>query len=90
MASIVLNWGSMKKTLYSNEHNELRKLLKQVRLGAGLRQEDLARLVGKPQSFISKCESGERCLDLLELRQVCQAVGVPLKEFVNRLEESLK
>ena len=80
----------MKKSLYSHEQQQLSKLLKQIRLGAGLRQEDLAQLLGRPQSFVSKCESGERCLDILELRQVCQAVGVTLPDFVNRLEGSFK
>lgn len=80
----------MKRTIHSHEQKQLRKLLRQVRLGAGLRQAELAQFLGKPQSFVSKFESGERRLDLLELRQVCSALGVPLAEFVNRLEALLK
>jgi transcriptional regulator with XRE-family HTH domain len=68
----------------------LQALLKEVRNEAGLRQADLAERLGQPQSFVSKYESGERRLDILELRQVCQALGVPLREFVRRLEERLK
>lgn len=80
----------MEKSIYSNEQKQLSKLLKQIRLGAGLRQEDLATSLGKPQSFVSKYESGERCLDLLELRQVCNAIGISLGEFVNRFEGIIK
>ena len=80
----------MQRTIHSNEQKHLRKLLRQLRLGAGLRQADLAELLGKPQSFVSKYESGERRLDLLELRQVCKALGVSLTEFVVRLEALLK
>lgn len=80
----------MRKTLHSAEQKQLRKLLRQVRLGAGLRQADLAKVLGKPQSFISKFESGERRIDVLELRQVCEAIGITLEEFVNRLERLLK
>ncbi|MEX2308174.1 MAG: helix-turn-helix transcriptional regulator [Pirellulales bacterium] len=80
----------MQRTIHSNEQKQLRKLLRQLRLGAGLRQADLADLLGKPQSFVSKYESGERRLDLLELRQVCKALGIPLSEFVVRLEATLK
>jgi predicted transcriptional regulator len=69
---------------------DLQALLKEVRMESGLRQSDLAERLGQPQSFVSKYESGERRLDILELRQVCQAVGVPLQEFVRRLEERLR
>lgn len=61
-------------------------LLRQMRLDAGLRQGDLARKLGEPQSFVSRCESGERRLDILELREFCAALGVSLAIFVERLE----
>jgi transcriptional regulator with XRE-family HTH domain len=56
---------------------------------AGLRRADLARVLRMPQSVVSKYESGERRLDILELRQVCDAVGLTLKDFVARLEGEL-
>jgi len=61
-------------------------LLRRMRLDAGLRQADLARKLGQPQSFVSKYESGERRIDVLELRQICMVLGVSLSEFVRRLE----
>lgn len=68
----------------------LRKLLRQLRKEAGLRQQDLAIRLGQPQSFVSKYEIGDRRLDVLELRQVCMAMGVPLTTFIKRLEQLLK
>jgi transcriptional regulator with XRE-family HTH domain len=65
-------------------------VLRQVRVEAGMRQEDLAQALGMPQSAVSKFESGERRLDLLELRDVCQALGISLIEFVRRFEGSLR
>jgi len=62
------------------------RLLRQVRTEAGLRQVDLAKKLRQPQSFVSKYESGERRLDLLELRQVCEALGISLSDFVRRFE----
>lgn len=62
-------------------------LLREVRLEAGLRQVDVAEKLGVPQSFVSNYEKGERRLDLLELRRVCEAVGFSLGEFVRRFEE---
>ncbi len=80
----------MEKSIHSPEQTTLQRLLRQIRRGAGLRQEDLAQLLGKPQSFVSNYERGERRLDLLELRQICQAVGIPLIDLVQRFEESLR
>lgn len=61
-------------------------LLQRVRTEAGLRQEDLAEKLGQPQSFVSRCESGERRVDVMELREICEALGTTLAEFVRRLE----
>ncbi len=44
----------------------------------------------KPQAFVSYYESGARRLDLLELRQVCKVLGVPLVQFVRRFEKALQ
>jgi transcriptional regulator with XRE-family HTH domain len=79
----------MEKSIYSPEQEALQRVLRQLRLGAGLRQEDLAARLNEPQSFVSKCESGERRLDLIELRQLCDALGVTLLELVERFEEQL-
>jgi len=64
-------------------------LLRQIRLDAKLRQVDLAKRLGQPQSFVSKYESGERRLDILELRSLCKAVGTTLEQFVTELEQRL-
>jgi len=71
----------------SGDKKLLVTLLKKIRQDAGLRQTDLAVSLGKPQSYVSKYESGERRLDILELRQVCRAVGISLVEFSRRLEK---
>lgn len=80
----------MEKSIFTSEQAKLQELLRQIRLGAGLRQADLAEKLGQLQSFVSKYESGERRLDLLEVRQICQVVGISLSEFVERLEKSLQ
>lgn len=76
----------MDKSIYSRRQDALQGLLRQVRTEAGLRQVDLAAKLGQPQSFVSKCESGERRLDLLELEQVCIGCGITLVDFVTRLD----
>ncbi|MGC9968967.1 MAG: helix-turn-helix transcriptional regulator [Bryobacteraceae bacterium] len=69
---------------------QLRALLRRMRINAGLTQTDVAQRLGQPQSFVSKYESGERRLDILELREVCAVIGVTLAEFVRRLEQALQ
>lgn len=81
--------SEMEKSLYSKNHKVFLALLKQVRLDAGLRQEDIAKRLRKPQSFVSKYESGERRLDILELGEISEAMGLSLAEFVRQLERSL-
>ncbi len=79
----------VKKSLYSDEQRVLQDLLRQLRTEAGLRQEEVAARLEIYQTFISKYESGERILDLPELRQVCRALGVSLIDFVARYEQVL-
>lgn len=67
----------------------LQSLLREMRENAGLRQEDLARVLQKPQSFVSKYESGERRLDVLEVRDICFALNVPFPELAQTLDERL-
>ncbi len=65
-------------------------LLRQIRQEAGLRQEDLAERLGRPQSFVSKYETGERGLDVVELYDVCAACGISLSKFASRLERLVR
>jgi transcriptional regulator with XRE-family HTH domain len=67
----------------------LKSLLRDVRERAGLRQVDLAEEIGRPQSFISEYEAGQRRLDLVELREVCLACGTTLRKLVNEYERRL-
>jgi hypothetical protein len=45
--------------------------------------------LGETQTFVSKCERGERRIDVMELRMFCQAFGFSLKEFVSLLEKAI-
>ena len=80
----------MEKNLYTARQAILLGLLRSVRKETNLRQEDVAKLLERPQSFVSKYESGERRLDVLELLDVCEALGLPLTEFIQKLESKLQ
>lgn len=77
------------KTIHSPEYAVFLRLLRQIRERQEITQEQLAERWGVTQSFISKCERGERRIDALELRSFCQAMDVSLTSFVAELEQLL-
>jgi len=56
--------------------------LKIARIRAGLTQGDVAKKLKAYKSFISKCESGERKIDVIELAEFCHIYGLTLTEFL--------
>ena len=80
----------MGKSIYSAGQEKLQELLCQVRREAKLTQTALARKLRRPQSYVSKIESGERRLDLIELRQLCKATGISLTDFLRRFEQTVR
>jgi transcriptional regulator with XRE-family HTH domain len=80
----------MKKKVYIAQRSRLVSLLREIRIEAGLTQMELAERIERDQTFVSKYESGQRRLDVLELREICQSTGLTLEEFVRRLEKALK
>lgn len=83
-----LAWGTnfVEKSVVSSDYALFRACLRQARRKAGLTQAQLAQRLGETQTFVSKCERGERRLDLLEARAFCIALGVPFQTFVEMLD----
>jgi transcriptional regulator with XRE-family HTH domain len=81
--------GAVAKTTYLPEMAILRELLREIRESADLRQVDLAEALERPQSFVSEYESGQRRLDLVELREVCEECGTSLANLVDEYERRL-
>ena len=54
---------------------KLISFLIQLRKEAGLTQDQVAKILGKPQSFVSKYESGERSLDFIEVIELIEALA---------------
>ncbi len=80
----------MKKIKDLNHRVIFLSLLKETRVCSGYTQATLAKKLRQPQSFISKYESGERRLDVLELRKICSVLGVKLPDFIKQLESKLR
>lgn len=79
----------MTSAIWGNQQTTFQKTVRSLRLEAGLTQTELSKLLGKPQSYVSKYESGERRLDIIELREVCVRCGISLHSFALRLEQDL-
>jgi len=73
------------KSTHTGEYDRFRLLLIEARKGAGLSQSELAERLGKPQSFVSKFERGERRLDVVEFRQVADAIGIEPLRFLRKV-----
>ena len=80
----------MKKNIRLDQQKKLLVLLRGIRADAGLTQTELASCLARDQTFVSKYESGERRLDILELREVCQALGTDLIAFIRKLDNDLR
>ena len=61
------------------------KMLEQERVQANLTQVQLAKKLGKPQSYVSKYENGERRLDLIEFLQIASCLRINVTDFIERL-----
>jgi transcriptional regulator with XRE-family HTH domain len=62
-------------SIYSDQYQLLLELLLEARKAAGVTQQDLAKKLRRPQSFVSKVERGERRLDVVEFLQIARIIG---------------
>ena len=75
----------MPRSRRSPRYSRLTEMLVRARQDAGLSQVDLARRLGRPQSYVSKYESGERRLDVVEFLEATEAMGCPAIDLIASL-----
>ena len=63
--------------------------MKELRLNSNLKQSELAYKLQKPQSYVSKYESGEKFLYFTEIDEICHALDIPLLDFIKQYENYL-
>lgn len=64
--------------------------LKQMRLDAQITQTQLAKILGKPQSFVSKYENGDRALEISEVYLICKELNKSLQDFEEVLDNLMQ
>lgn len=72
----------MGKTIYSRDHLLIIDRLKQARAQADLDQAEVAKLLGKSQSYISKIEAGQRKIDIIQLKDFAKIYKKNLSFFI--------
>ena len=82
----------MTKSVFTKDYNYFRELLIKSRKEVGLKQSEVAHKLQKPQSFVSKYESGERRLDVIEFIEISEVLNINpidiIKELIKNNEDS--
>lgn len=78
------------KSLYTQEWEALLKILRDLRVKRGWTQEQLARELGRPQSFVAKVEAGERKLDVPQFINYTGVLGADPVEEMRRLMKAIQ
>lgn len=76
----------MGSSVYSSRYKAFLKRLKTARLEAGLTQVEVAARLNVPQSYVSKCESGERRVDVIELMDFAELYNRSILYFTDPME----
>lgn len=79
----------MPSSLHSHQYHIFRSLLVAAREKSGLTQVQIAEGLGKPQSFISKYERGERRLDFTEFIELADMLGIDIADFVSHYQSAI-
>lgn len=75
--------------LWDSKREALRETLKELRIEKELTQAQLAMKLSKPQSYVSKYESGERKLDFIEVLDVADSLAIDSSSILNLYLEKL-
>lgn len=79
----------MKKSIHNEQYRQLIKMLRSLRESKGITQEQLASKLNITQGIVSKIESCERRIDVIETRNICNALDFSFCDFVNLVENEL-
>ena len=73
---------TMNKTIYSKDHKNIVEQLKKARQETGLDQSEVAKMLDRTQSHVSKVESGQRRIDIVSLKEFARIYKKPIDYFL--------
>lgn len=79
----------MTRSVFLQSYGVLTQCLVEARVAKGVTQIELAELLGRPQSFVSKVEGGDRRLDVIEFLQIITALNVDPEPIIQSLMAAL-
>jgi transcriptional regulator with XRE-family HTH domain len=79
----------MRKSVHTRDYATFLELLIEIRHRTGLTQAQLGKQLPFEQPAISKIERGERRVDVIELKMICDQLGISLLDFIAELEKRL-
>lgn len=79
----------MRKSVHTRDYAIFLELLIEFRSRSGLTQTQLGQQLPFEQPAISKMERGERRIDVIELKLICECLGVSLQDFIAELQKRL-
>ncbi len=77
------------RTIHTKEYKKFLRHLAQARENASLTQAEVAKKLQKPQSFVSKCEQGERTVNVIDLIKFAKIYNVSLDFFFESINIEL-
>jgi len=86
VCTVALMRKPMPKSIFSATYKMFLEEFRAAREKAGT-QEEIAKRLGQTQTFVSKCERGERRIDIAELISFCDVFGLDAAQFVRRVQE---
>lgn len=76
----------VKKFVRSEAYRLFQQLLIEERKKSGFSQQEVADRLGRPQTYVSKCELGTRRMDVIEFLEMADVIGFDPQAFINRLK----
>lgn len=74
----------MKNDIYSSKHKFLAQQLRKAREASGLDQKEVAEILDKTQSYISKIEAGQRRIDVVQLQEFAKIYKKSINFFIEK------
>ncbi len=78
----------MVRTLDSPRHEALRAFIVERRNKAKLRQVDVAKRLGRSQSYVTYVETGQKLIDVVELMEWAEAIGFDPRDAIKQLAKT--
>lgn len=79
----------MRKSVHTRAYKVLLERLVAARQTAGLTQQQLAKKLGRPQSFVAKYEGGERRIDLVEFLEIAAVLGTDARRIIRKVVDAM-